>query len=54
MIVQRILQDHGGQIEISSKPGTGTCFRISLPLAERRVRMLSPAREEEVRAQDSE
>ena len=47
MIVQRILQDHGGQIEISSKPGTGTCFRISLPLAERRVRMLPPAKEDE-------
>jgi len=40
MIVQRIVQDHGGQIEVESKKGTGTVFRIVLPLAERRIRML--------------
>ena len=40
MIVQRIVQEHGGQIEISSKPQAGTCFRVSLPLADRRIRML--------------
>ncbi len=46
MIVQRIVQEHGGQIEISSKPRAGTCFRISLPLADRRIRMLKPAESE--------
>lgn len=45
MIVQRIVQEHGGRIEISSKVRAGTCFRIQLPLAERRIRMLRPPEE---------
>ena len=40
MVVQRIVQDHGGEIDIVSKPGGGTSFTILLPRAERRVRML--------------
>ena len=40
MIVRRIVQDHGGQIEVVSKPDTGTSLTILLPLAERRVRLL--------------
>lgn len=40
MIVQRIVQDHGGHIELKSKPDEGTCFVIYLPLIERRIRML--------------
>lgn len=40
MVVQRIVQDHGGQIEIQSKPGAGTVFTIRLPLVERRIRLL--------------
>jgi two-component system, sporulation sensor kinase E len=43
MIVQRIIQEHGGEIELVSKPGTGTRFLISLPRAERRIRLLDPA-----------
>ncbi len=40
MIVQRIVQDHGGQIEIDSKSDAGTVFTLLLPLARRRVRLL--------------
>jgi signal transduction histidine kinase len=40
MIVQRIIEEHGGEIELSSKPGEGTCFKIRLPRSERRVRLL--------------
>lgn len=32
MIVQRIVRDHRGRIEVESKPGGGTTFRIRLPL----------------------
>ena len=41
MIVQRIIEDHGGEIELASKPNEGTCFTIRLPRNERRVRMLN-------------
>ena len=40
MIVQRIIDDHGGEIELSSKLAEGTCFKIRLPRSERRIRML--------------
>ncbi len=39
-IVQRIVQEHGGHLELLSQPGRGTTARILLPLAERRVRLL--------------
>jgi len=41
MIVQRIVQDHGGHIELMSKPAEGTRFSIYLPFSERRMRLLS-------------
>lgn len=40
MIVQRIIRDHGGRIELESNVGKGTMFRIWLPLHERRPRLL--------------
>ena len=41
MVVSRIVRDHGGEIQVSSKPGEGTQFTIRLPRAERRVRRLT-------------
>ncbi len=31
-IVYRIIQDHGGKIEVESKVGTGTTIRLILPI----------------------
>jgi PAS domain S-box-containing protein len=42
MIVQRIIQDHGGRMDVHSEPGVGTTFTVFLPLDERRVRLLKP------------
>ncbi len=41
MIVQRIVRTHGGRIELESRPGRGTSFRIWLPLHERKPRLLA-------------
>jgi signal transduction histidine kinase len=30
-ISQKIIQDHGGRLDVSSTPGEGTSFRIQLP-----------------------
>ncbi len=43
MIVQRIVRDHGGRIQLESNVGKGTTFRIWLPLTERTPRLLSNA-----------
>ncbi|HEU6448435.1 MAG TPA: ATP-binding protein [Verrucomicrobiae bacterium] len=40
MIVQRIVRAHGGKIELESRVGRGTTFRILLPLHERKPRLL--------------
>jgi PAS domain S-box-containing protein len=40
MIVQRIIQDHGGRMDVHSEPGVGTTFTLFLPLEERRARLL--------------
>jgi len=40
MIVQRIIREHGGSIEVESNVGRGTTFRIRLPIYEKRTRLL--------------
>lgn len=40
MIVQRIVREHGGRIDLESHVGKGTTFRVWLPLYERRPRLL--------------
>jgi PAS domain S-box-containing protein len=40
MIVQRVIREHSGRIDVESKPGKGTTFRIWLPLRERAPRLL--------------
>lgn len=44
-IVQRILHEHGGHLELLSEPGRGATARILLPLAERRIHLLGPGTE---------
>lgn len=44
MIVQRIVREHGGQIEIDSRPDEGMTFILYLPHEERRLRMLKAYR----------
>jgi PAS domain S-box-containing protein len=43
MIVQRIVRDHGGTIDVESDAGRGTTVRIKLPIHERRTRLLEAA-----------
>lgn len=47
MIVQRIMQDHGGQIEIETRPDQGTTVTLLLPRFENRIRLLSSRQESE-------
>jgi len=50
MIVQRIVREHGGRMELESHHKRGTTFRIWLPLHERQTRLLeagSPAGDRE-------
>ncbi len=47
MIVQRILRDHGGEIEISSMPERGTAFTLHFPRDDVRMALLeAPKRNE--------
>ncbi len=43
MIVQRIVRDHGGMIDVESDVGRGTTVRIKLPIHEKRTRLLEAA-----------
>lgn len=41
MIVQRIVRDHGGRIELESRVDEGTQFRVWLPLRDRKPKLLA-------------
>ncbi len=46
MIVQRIVREHGGELELETAEGVGTTLRIRLLIHPRRVKLLAPAQEE--------
>jgi PAS domain S-box-containing protein len=48
MIVQRIVREHGGTIEVESDKDRGTTFRIKLPIHEKRTRLLEASRNESI------
>ncbi len=50
MIVQRIIRDHGGRVEMDSRVHQGTTFRLWLPLMEPSPRLLGTGRPAPVRA----
>jgi len=41
MIVQRIVREHGGTLDVESDIGRGTTVRLKLPLTEKRTRLLA-------------
>ena len=46
VIVQRIMRDHGGEIEINSEPGRGTRLTLRFPREDARLYLLNaPGRE---------
>jgi two-component system, sporulation sensor kinase E len=44
MVVYRVVTEHQGVIHVDSRPGVGTRFKITLPLAERPLRLLEEPR----------
>lgn len=52
MIVQRIVRDHGGQVEIDTVPGKGTTVTLFFPRDENRIRLLpAPSKPTEASAE---
>jgi len=45
MIVQRIMRDHGGEIQINSEPGKGTKLTLRFPREDVRMNLLEAPRQ---------
>lgn len=54
MMVYRIVNEHGGAIDIKSREGKGTKFTVLLPLFSRPVRLLTEAKENSIDIQEQE
>lgn len=52
MIVQRILREHGGELQLESTPGKGAVVRMRIPLMDRRVHLLEEKPAERERGRD--
>jgi len=48
MIVQRILRDHGGMVDIDTEPGKGTTVTLLIPREDRRIRLLESTQKQHV------
>ncbi len=46
-LVKQIVDQHGGRIEVLDRDGTGTCFRVTLPLAEEPMRATPRAQKDD-------
>jgi PAS domain S-box-containing protein len=46
-LVFKIIREHQGEINVSSKEGEGTCFTITLPIPQRERRLISSGDEDE-------
>jgi signal transduction histidine kinase len=44
MVVRRIVQEHGGALDVDSAVGKGTVLRVRLPIREKRARVLESGR----------
>ncbi len=54
MIVQRIVRQHGGHIELESRVNEGTTFRVRLPLREKTLRLLPGQKAEGAAAEEGQ
>jgi len=52
LIVRRIIREHGGEIELESESGEGTCVTCFFPLIERRIRLLESSAKPSPKSED--